>query len=72
MIINIRELYMALKFSLKGLKNNPFKVAKFLNQSQFWDRNKIEKFQLNSLNEILTRAKKDVKYYQTRVNRPVW
>ncbi len=64
MITFFREFYMYFKYALDGLTNNPISIAKKLKESQYWDRMKIENYQLKQLNNLIVDAKKNVKSYQ--------
>lgn len=64
MKVKLREKYMAFKFRMKGIKPNPFAVAKELEKSQYFDRDQIEMNQVQSINELFSEARKNVDYYQ--------
>jgi len=58
------KIYLFFKYRKQGVKINPFSLLKELEESQYWDRNKIESFQLQHLNKLFSYSKKNVKYYQ--------
>jgi len=58
------KIYLFIKYRKQGVTTNPFSLLNELEESQYWDRNKIESFQLNHLNELFSYSKKNVKYYQ--------
>ncbi len=64
MITYLREKYMLFKFEVQGITKNPISIAKQLMKSQYWDRKKINKYQLDHLNKLTHEAIKNVKYYQ--------
>lgn len=58
---------------LRGRKN--IERLKFLRQSQYWERNKLEKWQLSKLNALLETAKKHSSFYSSKlehINLPLY
>ena len=49
--------------NLKGLHSvDPYKISNFLLESQYWDSDKMSRYQLNSLNKLFVTAKKSPFY----------
>ena len=55
---------MVVKFKFDGLKESPFKIAQKLDESQYWDRDKIESYQLEKLNNLIQDSVDNVNYYR--------
>lgn len=57
---------MAVKFKFDGLKESPLRIARQLERSQYWDRNKIESYQLSKINDIVQESRGNVPYYMEK------
>ena len=63
-----RKVYIRIR-NLKGLHTvNPYKILKFLMESQYWDSDKMSRYQLNRFNELFTTAKK-MPFYNLRFSK---
>lgn len=58
------RIYLFFMYRKKGIKTSPFSLLKELEESQFWDRKRIESFQLDQMNRLFSSSIENVKYYQ--------
>lgn len=60
-----RKIYIKMR-NLKGLRSvNPYKISRFLMESQYWDSAKISRYQLNGFNKLIDSAK-NTPFYNLR------
>lgn len=63
MVKIVYRIYDYFKFKKKGYPENPVKISKILNESQYWTRKNLEEYQLDKLNSLLLCAKENSDYY---------
>lgn len=60
---NIYDLYLTLKYRRKKYPESPLTILKMLLESQWWPREKIRKYQLERLNDLVGHSKENVRFY---------
>lgn len=66
MKIFLFNIYQFLKYRKKQYPINPNKIFRELNKSQYWSREKVEKYQLEKLNALILEVRKRSKFYASR------
>ena len=56
-----------MRFSKRKLPVSPFKLVKELEQSQYWEKERIQNYQIQSINNLLKIAKEHIPYYRSNI-----
>ncbi len=60
------KIYQLIKFKKKKFTTNPNKLFKFLNEAQYWSKDKLHEYQLKKLNDLLLLSKESSVYYSNK------
>lgn len=60
--------YLALRFQKLKLPISPYVILEELQESQYWDRDKMRSHQLYKLNKLINQAISDTEYYKEKIN----
>lgn len=63
------KIYELIKFKKNGFPIHPNKLRKLFIENQYWSRERMEKYQLDKLNQLLSVAKNSSDYYADKFNK---
>ena len=64
----IDKLFLALRFKKRRIPVSPFLLLKKLQESQYWERDQLQKYQLKKLNGLIQEAQNGTIYYKNKIN----